>query len=271
MVAEHGLRCAAEDRGYEERGPTMEFTNEFHVPSDIETTFETLTDLERVAPCLPGATLEEVDGDTYTGNVKVKVGPVTMTYRGEAKLVEKDAENKRGRIEAKGKESRGAGTANADVVAHLEEVDGGTKVTVVTDLNITGKPAQFGRGVMAEVGTKIINTFADRLRTMIEEDEAAATAPAGADTDPAATEPAGAEAVATGAAAAADGGEAAATAVAEPAQASGPRRIEQQPGREDDALDLMEVAGAATLKRVVPLVVGIVVVGGIVWWAFGRG
>jgi carbon monoxide dehydrogenase subunit G len=250
----------------------MEFTNEFHVPSDIETTFATLTDLERVAPCLPGATLEEVDGDTYTGNVKVKVGPVTMTYRGEAKLVEKDAENKRGRIEAKGKESRGAGTANADVVAHLEEVDGGTKVTVVTDLNITGKPAQFGRGVMAEVGTKIINTFADRLRTMIEDDEAAATAPPSTEeADAAATEPAGAEAVVTGAAAAGDGGDGATTAVAEPAQATGPRRIEQQPGREDDALDLMEVAGAATLKRVIPLVVGAVVVGGIIWWAVGRG
>jgi uncharacterized protein len=233
----------------------MEFTNEFHVPSDIETTFETLTDLERVAPCLPGATLEEVDGDTYTGSVKVKVGPVTMTYRGEAQLVEKDAENKRGRIEAKGKESRGAGTANADVVAHLEETDDGTKVTVVTDLNITGKPAQFGRGVMAEVGTKIINTFADRLRTMIEEDEARATAPAAAEVA------AGGEAVVTGAAAVG----------AEPAAApSGPRRIEQQPGREDDALDLMEVAGAATLKRVVPVVVGIALVAGIIWWIVNR-
>jgi uncharacterized protein len=232
----------------------MEFTNEFHVPSDIETTFETLTDLERVAPCLPGATLEEVDGDTYTGSVKVKVGPVTMTYRGEAQLVEKDAENKRGRIEAKGKESRGAGTANADVVAHLEETDDGTKVTVVTDLNITGKPAQFGRGVMAEVGTKIINTFADRLRTMIEEDEARATAPAAAEVA------AGGEAVVTGAAAVG----------AEPAAPSGPRRIEQQPGREDDALDLMEVAGAATLKRVVPVVVGIALVAGIIWWIVNR-
>ena len=231
----------------------MEFTNSFHVPSDIETTFATLTDLERVAPCLPGATLEEVDGDTYTGNVKVKVGPVAMTYRGTARLVEVDHASKRGRIEAAGKESRGAGTASADVVAHLEEADGGTTVTVVTDLSITGKPAQFGRGVMAEVGTKIIDTFADRLRTMLEEDQAAADAAA-----PAQVAPTDATASVESAAPA-----------AAPA-ASGPRRIEQQPGREDDALDLMEVAGAATLKRLVPLVAGVAVVIGAVWWLVSR-
>jgi uncharacterized protein len=150
----------------------MEFTNEFRVPSDIETTFATLTDLEKVAPCLPGATLEEVDGDTYSGRVKVKVGPVQVVYKGTARLAEADAEAKRGRIEAKGKETRGTGTASADVVASLAEDGDGTRVSVVTDLTITGKPAQFGRGVLAEVGTKIIDTFADRLRDMLEAGEA---------------------------------------------------------------------------------------------------
>jgi uncharacterized protein len=225
----------------------MEFTNEFRVPSDIETTFATLTDLERVAPCLPGATLEEVDGDTYSGRVKVKVGPVQVVYKGTARLAEADAEAKRGRIEAKGKETRGTGTASADVVATLAEDGDGTRVSVVTDLTITGKPAQFGRGVLAEVGTKIIDTFADRLRDMLEAGEAPEEEEAAA---PAAEAP-GPEAVATGAAAAAP---------------SGPRRIEPTPGREEDVLDLMEVAGAATAKRLIPLVAAILAIIGVVWW-----
>jgi uncharacterized protein len=225
----------------------MEFTNEFRVPSDIETTFATLTDLERVAPCLPGATLEEVDGDTYSGRVKVKVGPVQVVYKGTARLAEADAEAKRGRIEAKGKETRGTGTASADVVATLAEDGDGTRVSVVTDLTITGKPAQFGRGVLADVGTKIIDTFADRLRDMLEAGEAPEEEEAAA---PAAEAP-GPEAVATGAAAAAP---------------SGPRRIEPTPGREEDVLDLMEVAGAATAKRLIPLVAAILAIIGVVWW-----
>jgi uncharacterized protein len=224
----------------------MEFTNEFRVPTDLDTTFETLTDLEKVAPCLPGATLEEVDGDTYTGKVKVKVGPMQVIYKGTARLAEIDEQAKRGRIEAKGKETRGTGTASADVEASLVEDGDGTKVTVVTDLNITGKPAQFGRGVLAEVGTKIIDTFAQRLREMLEAGEATVEAPA--EERPAAPGP---EAVATGAAAAAP---------------SGPRRIEPTPGREEDVLDLMQVAGAATVKRLVPLVAVILAIIGLVWW-----
>jgi uncharacterized protein len=227
----------------------MEFTNEFRVPSDIETTFATLTDLEKVAPCLPGATLEEVDGDTYSGRVKVKVGPMQVVYKGTARLADIDAEAKRGRIEAKGKETRGTGTASADVVASMVEDGDGTKVTVVTDLNITGKPAQFGRGALAEVGTKIIDTFADRLREMLVAGEAAETAPEAARAEAAAGP--GPEAIATGAAAAAR---------------TGPRRIEPMPGREDDVLDLMEMAGPATVKRLIPLVAVLVAVIGLLWW-----
>jgi uncharacterized protein len=222
----------------------MEFTNEFRVPSDLETTFATLTDLEKVAPCLPGATLEEVDGDTYSGKVKVKVGPVQVTYKGTARLAEKDEENKRGRIEAKGKETRGAGTASADVVAELVADGDGTLVKVVTDLNITGKPAQFGRGVLAEVGTKIIDTFADRLREMLEAGER--------EPEPAAVgAEAGPEAVATGAAEAAP---------------SGPRKIAPDLSREDDALDLLEVAGASAAKRLIPLVAALAALFVLIWW-----
>lgn len=230
----------------------MEFTNSFHVPVDVDTTFATLTDLEKVAPCLPGATLDVVDGDAYTGKVKVKVGPITVVYQGTARMAEVDHDAKRARIDASGKETRGSGTAKADVVATLKEVDGGTEVTVVTDLNVTGKPAQFGRGVMADVGSRIIDAFAERLRDLVTGDGDAD------EPEPEADVPAGGEAVATGAAAV--GGQPTDT------ETTGPRRIAPDPSREDDALDLMEVAGAATAKRLVPLVAALAVVAGIIWW-----
>jgi uncharacterized protein len=279
----------------------MEFTHEFHVPSDVETTFATLIDLEKVAPCLPGATLEEVDGDTYTGRVKVKVGPIQVIYRGTAEIIEVDHEVHRGRIKARGKETRGAGTASADVVATLHGDGDGTRVVVDTDLHITGKPAQFGRGVMADVGGKIIDTFAERLRAMLEDEgeEAgeAREAAGGEEAVAAAATPPGPEAVATGAAAAAHAGHAAAPsagpaggpgaegetgpptaeagtrepgpeAIATGAAAAGPgpRRIAPTPGREDDALDLLEVAGAATAKRVLPLVALLAAIAALIWW-----
>ena len=218
----------------------MEFTNEFTVPTDVDTTFATLTDLEKVAPCLPGAQLEEVDGDVYTGRVKVKVGPIQMTYRGQARMVEADADAKRARIEANGKESRGAGTAKADVVAELREGGEGTIVTVTTDLTVTGKPAPFGRGVMEEVGTKSIDAFAERLRAMLADEQAGA----GAADGPAEPVPARGEAAATGATAAAS---------TAPPTVVGPRLLATAPSRENDALDLMDVAGGATLKRLLPV------------------
>jgi carbon monoxide dehydrogenase subunit G len=204
----------------------VEFTNEFTVPTDVDTTFATLTDLEQVAPCLPGAQLEEVDGDVYTGRVKVKVGPIQMTYRGQARMVEADADAKRARIEANGKEARGSGTAKADVTAQLREGGEGTVVTVTTDLTVTGKPAQFGRGVMEEVGTKIIDAFAERLRAMLAEQQ--------------------------------DGAGAADDAAAPPT-VDGPRLLAGDPSRENDALDLMDVAGGATAKRLLPVAAVVVV------------
>jgi uncharacterized protein len=245
----------------------VEFTNEFEVPVDVETAFATLTDLERVAPCLPGAQLEEVDGDTYTGHVKVKVGPIQVTYRGTAQVLEIDPDGKRAAIRAKGKETRGAGTAAADVVATLSpQADDRTRVTVITDLAVTGKPAQFGRGVMADVGAKIIGTFAERLEAMLEEDGAAAAPsqePAAmVEEAPAADETAAPTAEAATEAQDLPGPEAVVTGAAE----VGRRRIEPSPGREDDALDLMDVAGAATLKRLVPVLAVLVALAGLVWW-----
>lgn len=145
----------------------MEFHNEFTVSADVATTWATLTDLERIAPCLPGAALEEIDGDDHKGRVRVKVGPVAMTYQGTARIVEADPETRTARIVARGRESKGAGNASADITAVLTESGSGTHVRIHTELEITGKPAQFGKSVMQEVGTLIIDQFAGRLEQLI--------------------------------------------------------------------------------------------------------
>lgn len=215
----------------------MEFTNEFTVPLSIDDTFAVLTDLERVAPCMPGATLEEVDGETYHGRMKIKVGPMTLTYGGTATLAEQDADAKTARIEASGREKRGAGTASADVHASLREQDGQTVVVVTTDLNVTGKPAQFGRGVMADVGAKIIDRFAANLRDELSGEGEPEAASADEPATPAAAPPSEAA-----------GG-----------TATGPRKVQQRAPR-DEALDLMDVAGEATARRLVPVLVAVIVV-----------
>ncbi|MDX3235169.1 SRPBCC family protein [Streptomyces sp. ME03-5709C] len=141
----------------------MELHHEFGVPVPVADAWRALLDIERVAPCMPGATVEEYDGETVTGTVKVKVGPVTVTYRGTAVFEERDGTAHRVVLAARGKEVRGQGTARATVTGTLAEKDGATVVSVTTDLAVTGRPAQFGRGVMAEVGDRIIGQFADCL------------------------------------------------------------------------------------------------------------
>ncbi|MER6039162.1 MULTISPECIES: SRPBCC family protein [unclassified Streptomyces] len=146
----------------------MELHHEFTVPVPVDEAWRALLDIESVAPCLPGATVEEYDGKTVTGSVKVKVGPVTVTYRGTAVFEEQDAVAHRMVLAASGRETRGQGTARATVTAVLSERDGGTAVAVDTDLKVTGRPAQFGRGVLGEVGDRLVGQFAaclaDRLR-----------------------------------------------------------------------------------------------------------
>ncbi|MDX2708532.1 SRPBCC family protein [Streptomyces sp. PA03-6a] len=141
----------------------MELHHEFEVPVPVADAWRALLDIERVAPCMPGATVEEYDGETVRGSVKVKVGPVTVTYRGTAVFEERDGTAHRVVLAARGKEVRGQGTARATVTGTLAEKDGATVVSVTTDLAVTGRPAQFGRGVMAEVGDRIIGQFADCL------------------------------------------------------------------------------------------------------------
>jgi uncharacterized protein len=149
----------------------------FSVPVGIEEAWEILLDIERVGPCMPGAAIDSVDGDSFTGTVKVKLGPINLTYKGHASFVEKDATARRAVIDARGRDARGNGTASALVTATLADVGGTTKVDVHTDLDITGKPAQFGRGVMVDVGNKLIGQFADALAKALQTGEGAAAPP----------------------------------------------------------------------------------------------
>jgi carbon monoxide dehydrogenase subunit G len=145
----------------------MELEHSFTVPVPEERAWEVLMDVERVAPCMPGATLDSVDGDVISGRIKVKVGPIAMTYAGTARFTERDPDAHVITLEASGKETRGAGTASAKVRSMLESQNGHTHVVVHTTLNVTGRPAQFGRGVMAEVGGKLIGVFAANLADML--------------------------------------------------------------------------------------------------------
>ena len=163
----------------------MELNNEFQVAVPAAKTWDFLTDVERVAPCLPGATLLSVDGDEFTGAVKVKVGPITVSYKGEAAVQEKDAVAHRMVLKANGKETRGNGNAAAVVTAQLKDEGDATMVLITTDLTISGKAAQFGRGVLADVATNLIGQFARSL-----EADLVGGSTAGAQTASPATQPA---------------------------------------------------------------------------------
>jgi carbon monoxide dehydrogenase subunit G len=158
----------------------MELEHSFTVPVPMERAWDVLLDVERVAPCMPGASLDSVTGDEIAGRIKVKVGPITMTYAGNATFTERDKDAGVVTLEASGKETRGAGTASASVRSQLSGEGDTTHVTVHTTLNVTGKPAQFGRGVMVEVGGKLIGIFAGNLAAMLAaEPESAAADSAG--------------------------------------------------------------------------------------------
>jgi carbon monoxide dehydrogenase subunit G len=141
----------------------MEITDSFRVSTSLADTWKVLLDIEGIAPCLPGAQLQEVEGDEYRGIVKVKVGPITAQYKGTAKLAEVDEENHRIVIDAAGRDTRGQGNAKATIVVAMQPEGAGTKVDVATDLSITGKVAQFGRGVLGDVSSKLMGQFVENL------------------------------------------------------------------------------------------------------------
>jgi len=146
----------------------VQLSHEFTVPAGIEETWQAFNDIAGVAGCFPGATVSSVEGDAFRGSCKVKLGPIALVYNGSGEFVEKDEAARTMKIAAKGKDKRGNGTAGADVVATMAEQGGGTKVTVVTDLTITGKPAQFGRGVIQDVSDKLLGQFVECLEGRLQ-------------------------------------------------------------------------------------------------------
>ncbi len=213
--------------------------NEFTVNRPIEEAWPLITDVERIAPCLPGAELQEVEGDTYRGVVKVKLGAISSQFKGEAHFLERDDENYRAVLKGVGRDTGGRGNASAEITAQAESLSPtSTRVAVTTDLHITGKVAQFGRGIMGDVSSKLMAQFADNLNEMIDEQGVGATTP---DT----SSPAPGSDQATPATEAG---------VAAPTQV---RRIE---GPATEPIDLMEVGGSSLIKRIVPALIAIVVV-----------
>jgi carbon monoxide dehydrogenase subunit G len=215
----------------------MELTNQFRVSVPINDAWAVLTDLEQIAPCMPGAELQEVEGEEYRGIVKVKVGPITAQYKGSARFVEKDDALHRAVLQADGRDTRGQGNASATVVATATADDGGTSVSIVTELSITGKVAQFGRSIMSDVSTKMLGEFADRLEANVLSkgvSSGVGEVPEGRDDVP-----------------------------AEDSPTSSVRTIRSAPA---EPVDLLGTAGPSVLKRVAPLVVAL----GIVWLIWRR-
>jgi len=176
----------------------LELKHEFTVPASVEETWTAFNDIESVAACFPGATVTSVEGDTFAGSCKVKLGPIALVYNGSGTFVEKDESARRMVIDAKGKDKRGNGTAGAHVTATMTEAGTGTRVEVLTDLAITGKPAQFGRGVMQDVSDKLLGQFTACLEQKVGDASAASAASAALAAEP--TEPAASSSSAPGSA-----------------------------------------------------------------------
>ena len=268
----------------------MELQHSFRVPSGIDEAWTTFNDLERIAPCLPGAQLTSLEGDDFTGKAKVKVGPVSMQFAGSGRFVERDEAGYRAVIEATGKDSRGNGTAAATVTARLEADGDGTRVLVDTDLKVSGKVAQFGKGMISEIGGKLLDQFASCLATTLAAGDEEPTAPAdtaasagatasqaGAGTDasvqdvepadlrPTGSGPVGAPDAAVPSATPPGGATPSATGTTTPI----PPRRTFTPAPEPEALDLGSVLLPTLLRQYGPLVAA-GLVGGLIGWLLGR-
>jgi carbon monoxide dehydrogenase subunit G len=226
----------------------MKLENEFTVPAPIEQAWQVLLDVERVAPCLPGATIEGSDGDEHKGTMTIKIGPITARYAGTVKIQEADEAARRAVMRAQARDQRGQGTAAATITSTMEEVEGGTKVHVETDMRVTGPAAQFGRGVMQDVSAKLMGRFADCLA---EEIAGASAAPAASEDEAPAAPPEPPPGPAG------DSAEAAAAAAPPPPPKARPTA---------EVLDLGEASREAVLKRVAPVaavMLGLIVLLGI--------
>jgi uncharacterized protein len=224
----------------------MELEHSFTVPVPADQAWDVLLDVERVAPCMPGATIDSVQGDEIKGRIKVKLGPVSMTYAGTARITERDRDAGVVTLEASGKETRGAGTAAATIRSDLHDQGGQTEVTVHTSLNVTGRPAQFGRGMMADVSAKLIGVFATNLADMLATGNGSAPEPAVPGPAVQATAQAGPVPTAT------------TPASITPAAAS---------ASSEDSLNLLQVAGLPVLKRIAaPAGALLAVLAGVLIW-----
>jgi carbon monoxide dehydrogenase subunit G len=222
-----------------------QIVNEFTVNRPIEEAWPIICDVERIAPCLPGAELEEIEGDVYRGKVKVKLGAVTAQFKGEAQFIERDDADHHALLKAKGRDTGGRGNAEAEIVADAEALSPtSTKCTVTADLHITGKVAQFGRGIMGDVSKKLMDQFAANLNRMLDE-QGGTPAP----------EPAPAAAKSSSAAPSAGDGNGDGVTTAEPAP-----RVRKINGPAAEPVDLAGVAGPAVIKRVLPIVLALLVV-----------
>jgi len=224
--------------------------NEFTVNRPIEEAWPLITDLERIAPCLPGAELQEVEGEAYRGVVKVKLGAISSQFKGEAHFVERDDENFRAMIKGAGRDTGGRGNASAEITAQAESLSPtSTRVEVTTDLHITGKVAQFGRGIMGDVSSKLMAQFADNLNRMIDDDSMPATE---------SPDDAGDDAQQSDAATGTDAAEAAEPGA--PGIEPAPPTVRRIEGPATDPIDLMEVGGSSIIKRVAPAIIAVVIV-----------
>jgi len=242
---------------------SMELDNAFTVPVPPDQAWDVLLDVQRIAPCMPGATVDEVDGDVVAGRIKVKVGPVSLTYRGTAKFTERDPDARMVVVEASGKETRGAGTASATVRASLEPSGTGTQVTMHTTMNVTGRPAQFGRGVIVEVGGKLVDQFAQNLAHLIAGDTAegpdggtdAGTGGGAASADASA---AGAD-VPAGASVAEQGAAGPQPAEGETVVPVSTTTAPQPAPTHQESLNLVKLVGPALAKRVLPVIAALAI------------
>jgi uncharacterized protein len=229
--------------------------NEFTVNRSIDHAWAVLTDVERIAPCLPGAQLQEIEGDVFRGVVKVKLGPIATAFKGQATFVERDDTNHRAVLKGEGRDTGGKGNADALITAQLEPVsETSTKVVVTTELHITGKVAQFGRGIMGDVSEKLMSQFASNLNTMLdaEGDTAEEAAQRTDDVAAPATETPATEAPATETPAT----ETPAAGTGHAAEAPKVRKIE---GPAAEPIELSDLAGSAVVKRLLPVFGGLVV------------
>jgi carbon monoxide dehydrogenase subunit G len=227
----------------------MDLNHKFTVEVPVEDAWRILTDVERIAPCLPGAQLQEIEGDTYRGAVKVKVGPIQAQFKGQASFVERDDVAHKVVLKGEGRDIGGKGNASALITAELTSLtETSTSVTVNTDLSVTGKVAQFGRGAMADISDKLLAQFVVNLNEMIAASDAPAAPAPVAET----AAPAPADAPATSS-----------EASAEPAQPT-VRKID---GPEAEALDLLSISRGVIVKRALPV---IAVVAAIVIWFIAK-